>query len=83
VVVLAQAASVDAVLTNIRNWLIGILAAVATVFATIGGIRRTMSDGDPAEIERANRALRSAAIGYAIAALAPLIVTVLQGLVGL
>lgn len=82
-VVLAQVASVEQVLTNIRNWLIGILAAVATVFATIGGIRRTMSDGDPAEIERANRALRSAAIGYAIAALAPLIVTVLQGLVGL
>jgi hypothetical protein len=83
VVMLAQAASVEELLTNIRNWLIGILAAVATVFATIGGIRRTMSDGDPAEIERANRALRSAAIGYAIAALAPLIVTVLQGLVGL
>jgi len=33
-VVVALVGSVDEVLTNIRNWLMGILAGLATVFAT-------------------------------------------------
>ncbi|GAA5141792.1 pilin [Pseudonocardia adelaidensis] len=81
--VLAQAQSVDQVLTNIRNWLMGILAGLATVMATIGGIRYTMADGDPGEVQRAKTAFRNAGIGFALAALAPLLVTVLQGVVGL
>ncbi|WP_219419428.1 pilin [Pseudonocardia nigra] len=82
-VVLAQAESVDQVLTNVRNWLMGILAALATVFATIGGIRYVMANGDPGEVEKAKLAFRSAGIGYALAALAPLLITILQGLVGM
>lgn len=82
-VVLAQAQSVDQVLTNVRNWLMGILAGLATVMATVGGIRYTMADGDPGEVQRAKTAFRSAGIGFALAALAPLLVTILQGLVGL
>jgi Type IV secretion system pilin len=65
-----------------RNWIVGILAALATVFLTVGGARYTMSGGDPGEIARAREALRAAAIGYAVAALAPLVVEVLKGLVG-
>jgi hypothetical protein len=38
--------------------------------------------GDPGEIEKAKTAFKSAAIGYGLAALAPLVVTVLQGIVG-
>jgi hypothetical protein len=83
VVVLAQAESIDQVLSNIRGWLMGILGALATVMATIGGIRYTMADGDPGEVQRAKNAFKSAGIGFALAALAPLLVTVLQGVVGL
>lgn len=81
-VVLAIAGSVDEVLTNIRNWLMGILAGLATVFLTIGGVRRVFGGGDPGEQEKAKEAFKAAGIGYGLAALAPLVVTVLKGIVG-
>ncbi|MEU4767687.1 pilin [Actinosynnema sp. NPDC023794] len=81
-VVLAIAGSVDEVLNNIRNWLMGILAGLATVFLTVGGVRRVFGAGDPGEQEKAKQAFRSAGIGYGLAALAPLVVTVLKGIVG-
>ncbi|MGH7747965.1 MAG: pilin [Acidimicrobiales bacterium] len=80
--VLALAGSIDQVLTNIRTWVMGILASLATVFLSIGGVRYVMGGGNPGEIEKAKTAFRSAAIGYGLAALAPLVVTVLQGIVG-
>jgi len=80
--VLAQPASVDAVLTNIRNWIMGILALLATVFLTVGGVRYVMAAGDPGEVEAAKRAFKPAGFGYALAALAPLLVQVLRGIVG-
>lgn len=80
--VLALAGSVDEVLTNIRNWVMGILAGVATVFLSIGGVRYVMGGSDPGEIEKAKTAFKAAGIGYALAALAPLVVTVLKGIVG-
>jgi hypothetical protein len=78
----ALAASVDQVLTNIRNWIMGILASLATVFVSVGGVRYVMAGGDPSEVDKAKTAFRAAGIGYAMAALAPLVVTVLQGIVG-
>jgi type IV secretion system pilin len=81
-VVVALAGSVDQVLTNIRNWVMGILAGLATVFLSIGGVRRVMGGGDPGEQEKAKECFKAAAIGYGLAALAPLVVTVLQGIVG-
>jgi Type IV secretion system pilin len=82
VMVVAQAASVDQVLTNVRNWVVGILALLATVFLTIGGVRYILGNGDPGEIEKAKTAFRGACVGYALAVLAPLVVTVLKGIVG-
>lgn len=78
----ALVSSVDQVLSNVRNWIMGILAGLATVFLTIGGLRYVMAAGDPGEVAKAKIAFKSAAIGYALAALAPLVVTVLQGIVG-
>lgn len=79
--VLAQAQSVEQVLGNIRTWVVGILALLATVFLTIGGVRYILGSGDPGEIEKAKSAFRSACVGYALAVLAPLVVEILRGIV--
>jgi Type IV secretion system pilin len=80
--VLALVASVEQVLDNIRNWIMGILGGLATLFLTIGAARYLMAGGDPAEVERARAAFRSAGFGYALALLAPLIVEILKNIVG-
>jgi Type IV secretion system pilin len=68
--------SLDQVVNNIRAWLFGLLLAVATLFLTVGGLRLMWANGDPGEAEKGKAALRSAAIGYGLALLAPLIVTI-------
>jgi hypothetical protein len=70
------------VLDNLRNWLVGLLAGAATLALTIGGIRYVAGAGDPAQIEKAKTAFRSALVGYAIAALAPVLVAALKSIVG-
>ena len=74
--------SINQVLSNTTLWIVGIVAGLATLFLTLGGVRYLMANGDPAEVEKAKTALKSAAIGYALAILAPVIVTVLRSLVG-
>ena len=81
-VVLAIAGSVTDVLNNVRNWIMGILAGLATVFLSIGGVRYVMGGGDPGEVEKAKTAFKSAGWGYGLAALAPLVVEILKGIVG-
>lgn len=82
VVVLAIAESFDQVLDNIRNWLVGILAGLATVCLTVAGARYVLASGDPGEVEKSKTALRAACIGYGLAMLAPVIVAVLKSIVG-
>ncbi len=82
VTVLAVAGSFDQVLNNLRDWLVGILALIATVCLTVGGARYLISSGDPSEVERAKTALKAACIGYALAMLAPVVVGVLKSIVG-
>ncbi|MER7273525.1 hypothetical protein ABT369_03615 [Dactylosporangium sp. NPDC000244] len=77
-IVLAAPETINVLVDRIRLWLVGILVAVATLFLTVGGLRYMAANGDPGEVERAKLALKSAALGYALAALAPLIV----GIVG-
>jgi hypothetical protein len=72
----------NAVLNNLRNWLIGILAAIATLFFTLGGLRYAGADGDPSEVERAKQAFKNAAVGYGLAILAPIFLTALKSVVG-
>lgn len=76
------AATINQVISNITQWIVGVLAGLATLFLTLGGLRYLMAGGDPGEVERAKTAVRSAAIGYRLAILAPVIVTVLKSLVG-
>ena len=76
----SAATSLNSVIDNLRNWLVGILAALATLFLTVGGLRYLTAGGDPTQVEKAKTALKSAAIGYALAALAPLLVSILASL---
>ncbi|MFI0263032.1 pilin [Streptomyces sp. NPDC017056] len=75
-------ATVGQLLTNLRNWLMGVLAGLATVFLTVGGVRYLLAGGDPGEVAKAKSAFKHAGLGYALAALAPIVVQVLKGLVG-
>lgn len=81
-VVVALAGSVTDVLNNVRNWIMGILAGLATVFLSVGGVRYLIGGGEPSEIEKAKTAFKSAGWGYGLAALAPLVVEILKGIVG-
>ncbi|WP_433533679.1 pilin [Micromonospora sp. CA-263727] len=74
--VVLSAESIQQVANRIRAWLVGILVAVATLFLTVGGLRYLAANGDPGEVEKAKLTLRSAAIGYGLALLAPLFVTI-------
>ena len=71
------------VIGNATGWLVGILAAVATLFLTVGGVRYLMAGGDPGEMEKAKTAFRSAGLGYALAALAPVVVAILKSILGI
>ncbi len=59
-----------------------LLASLATLFLTIGGLRYMGGAADPGEVEKAKTAVKAAAIGYALAALAPLAVGILKSIVG-
>ncbi|WP_218034395.1 pilin [Acrocarpospora corrugata] len=80
--VLATPSSLNEVINNLRNVVIGLLVALATLFLTVGGVRYMASAGDPGEAEAAKKCVRNAAIGYGLAVLAPLLVEILKGIVG-
>ena len=79
--VIGAATSLSGLISNLTGWLVGLLAGLATLFLTIGGVRYLAAGGDPGQVEKAKTALKSAAIGYALAALAPLLVSILASLV--
>jgi Type IV secretion system pilin len=70
------------IIGNITTWIVGLLIGVATLFLTIGGLRYLAAGGDPTEVEKAKSAVKSALIGYALAVLAPILLTVVQGWIG-
>lgn len=77
-VLAAPPASLQEVMSRITAWLIGIAAALATLFLTYGAVRYMAAGGDPGNVEKAKTAWRNAALGYGLALLAPLIVTILS-----
>ncbi|RAY15408.1 hypothetical protein DPM19_11995 [Actinomadura craniellae] len=79
---LAAPASLDQVIKNMRDVIVGLLVGLATLFATIGGVRYILAGGDPSEVEAAKKTLKYAAVGYGIAVLAPVLVQLLQRIVG-
>ena len=78
----AAATDVNGVLDNIRGWVAGVLAGLATLLLTIGGIRYLLATGNQRALEEGKAAIRSALVGYAIAALAPMFIDILRKLLG-
>jgi hypothetical protein len=78
----AQPKSLPDVVDGLKLWIMGIIAAVATLFLVVGGLRYILAGGDPAQVEQAKANLKSALLGYALAVLAPVILQILQGIVG-
>ncbi|WP_204292729.1 pilin [Micromonospora gifhornensis] len=70
------------IINNITTWIVGLLVGVATLFLTIGGLRRLAAGGDPTEIEKSNSALKNALLGYALAVLAPILLAVVRSWIG-
>jgi fumarate reductase subunit D len=81
---LAQPAdpTLEQVIDRLRSVLVGLLVGLATLFLTVGGVRYLFAGGDPGQVEKAKVTLRSAAIGYGLAALAPALVRLLRFVVG-
>ncbi|WP_328851256.1 pilin [Micromonospora globbae] len=74
--------SLPVVIWNLQAWLMGILAALATLFLVLAGVYWATAGGDPSQVERAKGALRNALVGYGVAVLAPVLLQVVRGIVG-
>ena len=74
--------TLEQVIDRLRNVLVGLLVGLATLFLTVGGMRYLFAGGDPGQVEKAKVTLRSAAIGYGLAALAPVLMRLLRYVVG-
>ncbi|MDH6466049.1 hypothetical protein M2302_006255 [Micromonospora sp. A200] len=81
-VAVLAANSLPVVINNLRVWLIGILAALATLFLVLAGVYWATAGGDPAQVDKAKGALKNALVGYGLAILAPVLLQVVQGIVG-
>ncbi len=80
--VLAAPNDLPTVVGNLRTWLISILATIASLFLVLAGVYWTSAGGDTTQVEKAKSSFRNALIGYGLAILAPVILAVLQGIVG-
>lgn len=76
------ATDLNQVISNLRSWLTGLLATVATLFLLIGGARYIFAAGDPGMHEKAKGAIRNAMVGYALALLAPALTSIVQQIFG-
>jgi Type IV secretion system pilin len=72
------ASDLDTVIDSVRNWVAGLLIALSTLFLTVAGVRYITAQGDPRAVEEAKAGIKAALIGYALAALAPELVSIRQ-----
>lgn len=70
----------QAIVNHLRLWLAGLLGIGATLMLTVAGWLYMTAGGSTTQIEKAKTAFKSALVGYALAALAPILVGVLKGL---
>ena len=74
--------SLPQVIANLQTWIMGILAALATLFLVLAGVYWATAGGDPAQVDKAKGALKNARVGYGLAVLAPILLQVVRGIVG-
>ncbi|MHB8688113.1 MAG: pilin [Candidatus Dormibacteraceae bacterium] len=72
------ASDLNTLIDSVRDWVAGLLIALATLFLTVGGVRYLTAQGNPRAVEEAKAGIKAALIGYALAALAPTLVSILQ-----
>lgn len=80
--VVLAANALPVVIANLQTWVMGILAAVATLFLVLAGVYWATAGGDPAQVDKAKGALKNALVGYGLAVLAPILLEVVKGIVG-
>lgn len=73
---------INSLIDSIRNWVAGLLAGLATLFLTLGGLRYLTAGGNERAVEEGKGAIKSALIGYALAALSPMLVDILRRVLG-
>jgi hypothetical protein len=78
----AAGSDLTTVIDSIRIWVASLLVALATLFLTVGGIRYLTANGNPRSVEEGKAAIKSALIGYALAALSPMLLDVLRRVLG-
>ncbi|UWZ50177.1 pilin [Dactylosporangium matsuzakiense] len=80
--VVLAANTLPVVIANLQAWVMGILAALATLFLVLAGVYWATAGGDPAQVDKAKGALKNALVGYGLAVLAPILLEVVKGIVG-
>ncbi|MDG4795063.1 pilin [Micromonospora sp. WMMD1082] len=80
--VFLAANSLPRVIENIRSQIMFLLFGIATLFLVIAGVYWTTAGGDPGQVDKAKGALRNAMIGYGLAVLAPILMTIVRNIVG-
>ncbi|MEV4536287.1 pilin [Asanoa sp. NPDC049518] len=73
--------SIPEVIDGITGWVMAILAAVATMFFVIGALLY-MGAGSENRTEQAKGYFKRSLQGYALAVLSPVILQILQGILG-
>ena len=74
--------SLPVVIGNLQTQIMLLLAGIATLFLVLAGVYWATAGGDPSQVDKAKGALRNALIGYGLAVLAPVLLELVQGIVG-
>jgi hypothetical protein len=79
----AASGDINAVIDSARLWIFGILAGLSMLFITIGAAKYLVASGNPHAMEEAKETVKSALIGFGVAALAPLLVDIIRRVLGI
>lgn len=72
----------EGMLTNVLFWVYGLAGLIAVAVIVYGGIKYTMSQGDPGKMKQASQILAFAIVGLIVVLLAGAITAFLTGMIG-